>query len=70
MPEHIFIQNAAETIPFANASGGGSGVNIPERDRQSHGDTILQLLRDINVENVAIRTAHSSAVLLQGKVFI
>lgn len=58
MPDHLFIQNASQSISFANSSGGGQPANVPARETQVHGSRILELLTAVNAQNVELQVAH------------
>lgn len=44
MPKHLFPQNTSRSEPFEKPPSGGGEAHFPERDRQEHGETILNQL--------------------------
>jgi hypothetical protein len=52
MKKHLILRNNSETEKFTNPQGGGSGFDLPPRNRTIHSQNLLNQILEIR-ENVA-----------------
>lgn len=63
---HFLLQNSAQTEPFTSPQRGRGGKGVPERDRQSHGATLLGQVQRLAPQVEAAKVEQRNAGLQDG----
>ena len=67
---HFVLEGVTEVEPYRSPQEGGGGPNIPARDRQRHGASLMRQLGELRSEAETARAAQQEAGLDDGMGFI
>ena len=63
---HFILSNTSKPEPFRAPGGGGGGGQVPPRERQPHGQRLLQEFEDLKPEFEEVRSSQEEAGLEEG----